>query len=1524
MTLNENPRALLQFVLLLMSVGSAVPCACALPVTPGWENINPERKEFPLSRVVWTAPREGFRVEKLEGAEGEVRFEKDRIMISKTNDRGVLRVIAPSVKFDRNRHVRFSADVTDCRTKNVTGGALGGLSASGDGLKFPEWDVFRPERWFSSGGHQMRRIVNTAPSVSYRKYVHGISESGEITPAIWVRGAASESVWYNWRAEYNDEAQELWREYRSERVMPDRRAEMEDRDSFERCLASDTEHEAEIRTVDGRSVFVVDGRPTVPMVYKQSHMFDAPRAYLTYAGRPLHDAGVKVGVIDVRFAGNPENRKSRWTKDGFDLQGLVTEIREEMQVAGPQVFLLTLSLDIYPEFSETCPDEVWRKEDGSAAYGTWGSVSADYDVGGDYSPDRKMWPWISYASKHYRETVKGHLTELLTELKRTGLSKRIIGFHLAGFHDGQFAMPFPDYSSCAKTAYADYLKKFPGTPFEYFSVQLGFLTQEELARHLKREFGKKVVAVRWCMTPFGGGDGAHDVAAFVRSDVFDVIAPQTCYQLRQPGFATSCNLPVATFHDHRKMLWYEFDHRNYTAIDTWGRSIIAQKGLNAAEDDVQWASINRKHSGMMIALGMGQWYYDMGGGWLRKPEIVREVADVYRFRAGRLNQLRSHWRPDVVWVVDERAICLYNRKGFPAVRNVGNLVTFAREPMGASAVPFEMRLVDDFIANPALAKRYKAAVLAGFVHPDETQRRVLDLFAAAGVKTLVQDPVGLSAEAVNALAREAGAFVASEPGVQIDMSGDFLSVHALRNEHRTIKLPVPCRVFNLRNGKEEPVRDGKLELDLTAGETVWFSLSDALTEARKLGVRRGPRVYELIGKPGWPKDHPGRLFVSPPKCVEELSGTVAMNWDDVRWGRTDVYVSGSPSAEDVLPVRDLLGHRHVAIVAAGPDYGSDGYCAAAALGARVPLAPDLGSARTLATLWLLRELNQGNATAQLLDCRVDGPRYSVLYSGESRVWVNRGAEDWTVEGYRIPRDGFYAKNAALAAGIVRLDGAIRSFARTKNTIYVNARGGGRCDFGGVLTDGALRMDFTDDWCWKLEPLPGLDSFDAEIDTTIFGKTNGVRRVSFGGDDRVVELRFAEPVRLDLQKEIDDAAERGGGVVTVPRGSWESAPLVLKSGVTLNVSDGAVLYASTNIHEYAAKAGERVFLFAENEQNVSVVGRGVIDGRGYVFVERKGLKGESQPQDLPVLIRFSRCRNVRMEDFTYRRSGAWGCHLRNCDGVTVRRVKCFNHSNNTNDGIDIESRNVLIENCELDTDDDALCIKTESDPSFSVTNVVIRGCLIRTACNAFKTGTGSYGEVRDVLVENCRVRRPKENWRLHCFESSPGVTSRFTSAGVAALLVVDGGRLENVTIRNIDFEGVRTPFVIRLARRHENADGKGSALGNVVIEDIRGTCEGRIASSVTGVPGLRPGNIVFRRLDIHLPGGGQQDARPVPEVEKSYPNSSMFHGMTLPACGFYLRHADNVRFEECRLTCDSSDERPAYFTDDCTGLVGIGN
>jgi len=418
---------------------------------------------------------------------------------------------------------------------------------------------------------------------------------------------------------------------------------------------------------------------------------------------------------------------------------------------------------------------------------------------------------------------------------------------------------------------------------------------------------------------------------------------------------------------------------------------------------------------------------------------------------------------------------------------------------------------------------------------------------------------------------------------------------------------------------------------------------------------------------------------------------------------------------------------------------------------------------------------------------------------------------------------------------------------------------------------------------------------------------------------------AQGAALDLQREIDAAAERGGGTVCVPVGEHEVKPFVLKSNVTLEFAEGATIFASTNAADYAMDREVPAFIYAENATNVAIVGKGTIDGRGGVFREPKMKAPGVRMKVRPFLLRFSRCRNLRLEGFTYKDSGSWGLHLKNCDGVKVKGVTCRNHCNHTNDGIDVESANVTIEDCDIDADDDALCFKSESDRTFPVTNIVVRNCRLASACNALKFGTGSYCDFRDVRIEDCTVTRPCASWRFDRRKHIPGLTNRNCGIAGMALEVVDGGRMENVTIRNIKVDGCQTPIFIRHHTRHEPEDPKGTYLRNILIENVSGSCDSRIASSITGVPAdggrpaRRPSDITLRNISLSVPGGGTEKdaAAQVPEKDGRYPEAHMFNSMALPAYGFYVRHADRVKFENVKVTLRTPDARKPFVFDDCT-------
>ena len=400
----------------------------------------------------------------------------------------------------------------------------------------------------------------------------------------------------------------------------------------------------------------------------------------------------------------------------------------------------------------------------------------------------------------------------------------------------------------------------------------------------------------------------------------------------------------------------------------------------------------------------------------------------------------------------------------------------------------------------------------------------------------------------------------------------------------------------------------------------------------------------------------------------------------------------------------------------------------------------------------------------------------------------------------------------------------------------------------------------------------------------------------------------------FQKQIDDASAAGGGVVRIPRGDWVSGQLHLRSGVTLELEKGARLLGSTDIADYGRTEPRCALIYAEGQRDIAIRGEGVIDGRGGRF-DRSRLR--------PFLVQLDSCTNVLVEGVSLRAGGAWTFHPRRCDGVTVRKVDLWSHVNHCNDGMDISSSNVLIEDCTVFSEDDAMVFKAK-EPDMVVENVTVRNCRISSSCNFIKIGTETHGVIRNVKVENCELVPPDQHARWDWRTDTPGVTEYFVGLCGICVQCVDGGVVEDVTMRGIRGTGMQTPFMLRLGRRHENrrrgasADYGPPALRNVLVEDVRLTAASTIACSLTGVPGLRPRDIIFRNCTFAMKSGGTCDdvAAEVPEVETRDPDHRMYNAMPLPAWGFYLRHADFVRFEQVTFRRGAGTEmRPAVFADD---------
>jgi polygalacturonase len=390
----------------------------------------------------------------------------------------------------------------------------------------------------------------------------------------------------------------------------------------------------------------------------------------------------------------------------------------------------------------------------------------------------------------------------------------------------------------------------------------------------------------------------------------------------------------------------------------------------------------------------------------------------------------------------------------------------------------------------------------------------------------------------------------------------------------------------------------------------------------------------------------------------------------------------------------------------------------------------------------------------------------------------------------------------------------------------------------------------------------------------------------------------------IQKAIDDCSANGGGRVIVPAGIYLSGSIKLKSNIELHMETGATIIGSTQHEDYPTIAGEKGLLFGLNIENVSITGFGEINGNGKAF-----FKGDNAP-DRPFLVMFKNSRKINISDINLKNSAFWTLHLSHNDGVIINGIRIYSHVNYNNDGIDIDSKNVVISNCIIDTDDDALCFK--SDSAFVCENVVVSNCRLASNCNFIKMGTASVGGFKNISISNCTLSKAsKSNFRFWN-KNVAGVTDSITGLAGIALEIVDGGVMDKVNISNITMEGVQTPIFIRLGSR-SHATG---SLKNVMISNLTAKTYSLIPSIISAVPGFYIENVVLRDILIDCKGGGTApDAHFItPEREKEYPENRMF-GSNIPAYGMFIRHVKNLTVENIQLNLFASDARPAISIED---------
>ncbi len=290
---------------------------------------------------------------------------------------------------------------------------------------------------------------------------------------------------------------------------------------------------------------------------------------------------------------------------------------------------------------------------------------------------------------------------------------------------------------------------------------------------------------------------------------------------------------------------------------------------------------------------------------------------------------------------------------------------------------------------------------------------------------------------------------------------------------------------------------------------------------------------------------------------------------------------------------------------------------------------------------------------------------------------------------------------------------------------------------------------------------------------------------------------------EIQNAIDECARNGGGIVVIPKGKYHIGSLFLKDKVHLHFADSVELLASMNLDDYV-KGETRVagiemiwplaLINIRDIKNVHISGNATINGRGETFWAKFfAMKPTYETNNLrwavdydcqrPRMVLVQNASNILIEDITLQSSAFWTVHILYSDHVTVDGITIRNNIDDkhgpSTDGIDIDSsRDILVQNCDIDCNDDNICLKAGRDADGLNINKPCEYIVIRNNKTGKGAGIVSFGSETSGGINHIYISGMSGNG------TSRGI--RFKSARTR------GGVIENILIENIDIQN--TPFI----------------------------------------------------------------------------------------------------------------------------------
>ena len=345
----------------------------------------------------------------------------------------------------------------------------------------------------------------------------------------------------------------------------------------------------------------------------------------------------------------------------------------------------------------------------------------------------------------------------------------------------------------------------------------------------------------------------------------------------------------------------------------------------------------------------------------------------------------------------------------------------------------------------------------------------------------------------------------------------------------------------------------------------------------------------------------------------------------------------------------------------------------------------------------------------------------------------------------------------------------------------------------------------------------------------------------------------------INRVISLVSKKGGGKVIIPKGTWNTGAIELKSHVNLVLEEGATLHFAfePKLYPLVRTSWEGLAcwnyspcIYAYKATDIAITGKGTIDGGGNNdtfwqwngsprFGYKEGVTKESQklgsrskllkmaedgvPFDerkfgmgyglRPQLVNMVHCERILIKDVKMINSPFWVIHPLLSKNITVDGVYVWNEGPN-GDGCDPEAcENVLIQNCVFHTGDDCIAIKSGrnndgrlwNQPS---KNIIIRNCKMEDGHGGVVIGSEISGGCENVYAENCVMDSPHLERILRIKTNN-----------------CRGGQVQNINMRNV-VVGQCKEAVVKINLDYERKEicyrGFEPIVNNVNVENV--TCK----------------------------------------------------------------------------------------------------